>query len=272
MTIARPIFCPIAEPLVRPLGGSLPWEGGGGAVITLTALLGSKIKGFLDERAQTLVSGDVSAWDDQSSGGTFDFTQGTANLRPGGTTTLNSLASPDFRPPTNADYMTSAVNASVALGSAAWEYFGVVYLDTVPSNPASEGTPYTRSGPWSTQSGAGVHITITTSGVNTRTLDTTYKSSGYSLPASGSITGQTLLIHCRHESGTIYARAGTGAEASAASGFTGTLATPMNLGAQYDGTNTLDGRMGLSLWCSVLTAAERAATRAFIINRWGCTG
>ncbi len=68
-------------------GGRAPWN---------PLLLGSKLTLWLDQRDQTLVSGKVSAWGDQSPAGTADLSQATAGLRPDGTTSVNGWAAPTF--------------------------------------------------------------------------------------------------------------------------------------------------------------------------------
>lgn len=235
-------------------------RGGGGLAWSPTAL-GSAVKAFLYYGSTTITG---AQWDDMSPGGTFDLAQGTANLQPA-VSSIAGRTALDFDPTTNADRMTSAVNASIALTSGAWEAYFVCIADALDANPASEGTPYTRGGLFYTQTGAGVGLTMTTSGANLRALDTTYKSSGYAAVS----TGVACLVHARHESGTLYCQVGAGAVASAASGFTGSLATSMNVGANYDASDTFDGKIGLVMFTSILTAAERLSLRAWITSTWG---
>lgn len=243
----------------RGITAGLPWEGGGKPSAWSPLALGS-LTLWLDERQLVIATG-YSSW--TSNAASVVFSQGTAANQPGTSATINGYAAPDFDG-TN-DNMLSDVNASSIATTTAWE-FAAVYQPDVLGADAGDGVPYTRTCLFSSVTGATIGCSITTSGVKTFIYDGAYKNSPYAAIS----TGAASLITGRLESSTIYARVGAASEVSAAAGTITSLASQLRIGANYNATAFVDGKLASLVFTNaVLSAAERASLRSYLGAKYG---
>ena len=241
---------------LRPIEGGAAWS---------PLDLGSKLKLWLDERDQVVVSGKITDWGDQSPGGTVDFTQGTDANRPLSGRLVNGCASPDFVPGSSTQMTSTKKVTDVATATSSC-VLCVVDIDAIPT--AISGVNWYNADGIIGDSGAYWGIALgTVGGVPKAAVGTA--SPGVMVTATIS-TGRRL-IQGRLAGGTLYMRVDGGAESSAASGGYSNILGSLVIGRGYTGGGGfLDGALATLIAIDPApTDVELAALRSYLSSKYG---
>jgi len=226
--------------------------------------LGSKLKCWLDERDQVLVSGAVSTWGDQSPGGTVDFAQTPAGNRPSGAGRVNGLAAPDFDG--TDDSMVCTVQTSALWASSGGHLLAVV--DTTGATLIADQANVWQEGVILSSNGAGwFGLGWSDGGPRGYAYDGSFNAT----PRVTGILSGAHLFDFWLANGTLSLRIDGGAAVTV--GGIGTLTSDessVNIGYAYGTSLWLGGRIASMIICNAaLSSEEQEAARLYLSSKYG---
>lgn len=205
----------------------------------------------------TELSGAVQQVNDQTGNGLYLNDQGSATARPALTTAgPNSVACMDFDGSSDRLMADFPLTSFISFSSG----YMIVSLiaDTIANNSANS---YENNGALGDDGGLiGIYLRNTT-GTPETAIAFNWDGNDDHADSAAITTGSPYVIEWRHEGGSIHVRVNGGADVSAASGNTLSLAGLMTMGMGYTGASTrFDGKVfEAAVFSSPPTLSERDA-------------
>jgi hypothetical protein len=219
------------------------------------ARLGSQLTLWTDQRDQTLVSGVLSNWGDES-GNANNLTQGTQANRPT-MTTLNGWSAPSF----NGSSLFMGATTGGVLGLGGYHVFTVFSPSALAAPTGQVYNDTLLLGDTGTWYG----LTVNTSGVT----GWHYNSSWLNTPYIPVLAGYWYLVEWSYDGVNIRCRVSSGSPTSIASGGLGYNANPPYIG-HGGGTGYLQGTIASIIGCNQYLASNDAqAVRAYLSSKYG---